>query len=115
MDTVAGVDPRAVEQPRVGLGVGQITLRARRPAELHAPLVTLGQLACAGIDDATAQPSAMTRLAPGPAAATQSMSCLGRRRLEKFTGTGLAQPNNAPPEDSSRISPGTSKVPTRST
>ena len=36
-------------------------------------------------------------------------------RLEKFTGTGLAQPNNRPPAETSRISAGTSRVPTKST
>ena len=37
--------------------------------------------------------SAMSRFAPGPAAATHSMSRLGLRRLPKLTGTGLAHPN----------------------
>ena len=34
--------------------------------------------------------NAWTRLAPGPAKATQIMSRLGLRRLPKRTGTGLA-------------------------
>ena len=37
-----------------------------------------------------AQQKAMNRLAAGPAAATQNMSCLGLRRRLKLTGTGLA-------------------------
>ncbi len=39
---------------------------------------------------------AITRLAPGPAAATQIMSRFGFRRLPQSTGTGLAQPNMKP-------------------
>ena len=38
----------------------------------------------------------MARFAPGPAAATQSMSRLGSRRFSKLTGTGLAQPKRKP-------------------
>ena len=37
-----------------------------------------------------AQQKAMNRLAAGPAAATQNMSCFGLRRRPKSTGTGLA-------------------------
>ena len=66
----------------------------------------------------SAQNTAMARFMPGPAAATHSMSCLGRRRLAKLTGTGLAQPKRiAPPPSSllvSRIASGTSMVPTGS-
>ena len=41
----------------------------------------------------SAQSTAITKLAAGPAAATQIMSRFGLRRLPKLTGTGLAQPN----------------------
>jgi hypothetical protein len=40
-----------------------------------------------------AQTMSCARFEAGPAAATQSMSLLGRRRLLKLTGTGFAQPN----------------------
>ena len=42
---------------------------------------------------AHAHASAIARLLKGPAAATQNMSCFGRRRLAKLTGTGFAHPN----------------------
>ena len=61
---------------------------------------------------------AISRLAAGPASATHSMSFLGRRSRPKSTGTGLAQPNSMPglPSslDISRITAGTSSVPTGS-
>ena len=66
----------------------------------------------------SAQNTAMTKFTPGPAAATHSMSCLGRRRRPKLTGTGLAQPNRIIPPPSnllvSRITNGTRMVPTGS-
>ena len=65
-----------------------------------------------------AQISAISRLAPGPAAATQSMSCFGLRRLLKLTGTGFAQPNRMPAPPVSfemiRMVNGTINVPIRS-
>jgi hypothetical protein len=63
----------------------------------------------------SAQPIAIARFAPGPAAATQIMSRFGRRKLPNATGTGLAQPNRnpGPPAsfDTSRIAIGTAIVP----
>ncbi len=62
---------------------------------------------------------AISKLVPGPAAATHSMSRFGLRSREKSTGTGLAQPNNMalPPSSllATRIAPGTRIVPTGST
>ena len=49
--------------------------------------------------------------APGPAAATHSMSRLGSRRFSKLTGTGLAHPKRNP-VNAVRI--GTRMVPTGS-
>ncbi len=51
----------------------------------------------------SAQNVAITRFAPGPAAATRIMSRLGLRRFRNTTGTGFAQPNvNAPFVSSAR-------------
>ena len=54
---------------------------------------------------------------PGPAAPPTACPALGRRRLAKLTGTGLAQLKRiAPPPEAawlvSRIASGTSMVPT---
>ena len=43
-----------------------------------------------------AQIIAMAKLESGPAAATQSISRLGLRKLRQLTGTGLAQPKAKP-------------------
>ena len=56
---------------------------------------------------------AISTLASGPAAATATMDSLPPRRRRKLTGTGLAQPNNAPPNIS--IKAGTRMVPMGST
>ncbi len=58
------------------------------------------------------QPTAIARLLNGPAAATHNMSRFGRRRLPKFTGTGLAQPNMIGVNSS--VNSGTTIVPSQS-
>ncbi len=60
---------------------------------------------------ANAHMTAINRFAPGPAAATHSMSRFGLRNLPKFTGTGLAQPNAYLPPLAIRISAGINMVP----
>ena len=59
----------------------------------------------------SAQKMAMTKLAPGPAAATQSMSRFGFRNRLKSTGTGLAHPNAYLPWLATRIKIGITIVP----
>jgi hypothetical protein len=61
-----------------------------------------------------AQNRSIARLAPGPAAATHSMSLFGCRRRPKLTGTGFAQPNRMLLSESNRMIAGTRIVPTGS-
>src|SRR5256886_14502838 len=89
-----------------------ISAISKRPALGHGPE---GAVAANPI----AQSSACRKFDPGPAAATQIMSRFGSRRLAKFTGTGLAQPQTKGGDLLTHASasniPGTRTVPTGST
>jgi hypothetical protein len=78
----------------------------------NGPTSPVGSMLPASTRATTAQMASCNRFEPGPAKATQNMPARCGLRFEKFTGTGLAQPNMKGLNASVTI--GTSTVPSGS-